>query len=538
MSGTNRAKIAPCQEACPAGVDVPRYVRHIREGRFSEALAVVRERIPFPLVCGYACFQPCEAKCGRNQFDAPVAIRMLKRVAAEQGLQDQAAPEPRPWSGRSVAIVGSGPCGLTAAYYLRLQGHNVTVFEALDRSGGMLRFGIPAYRLPDAVIDADVRLIEQCGVKIRTGTRVASAEALLDQGFDAVFIASGAWRSARMGIPGEDAAQVVDGLSFLKSVRTGTASKPGERVVVVGGGNTAIDAARVSRRLGAEVVQLYRRTQAEMPASADEIAAALEEGVRIEYLCAPVRIESGGVTCIRMALGPADASGRPRPAPVAGSEFQIPADSVIVAIGQEVEIPAAAVARAAGGTVAVDGETLATSIQGVFAGGDAVMGPASIIDAIAQGRRAGSAIDRYLGGDGAIDGPAVGSLPSEAGTELPRGTARNKFRTISLQERLGGFELVEQAWDRGTATREAMRCLSCDLREYGVEINAAVCKDCGYCMEVCGLDVFDRSESFNASGYQSAVAARAERCIGCLRCLYICPDFAITITDRQAGQRA
>ena len=343
------AKTAPCQAACPAGVDVPRYVRHIRDGQFGEALAVVRERIPFPLVCGHACFHPCETKCGRRQYDAPLAIRMLKRVAAEQGWQQQVLPKPAAASGRKVAIVGSGPCGLTAGYYLALQGHGVTVFEALDRSGGMLRFGIPAYRLSDEIVDADINLIEQAGVQIRTGTRVASAEALLAQGFDAVLIASGAWRSAKMDIPIEDGATVLDGLAFLKDVSKGAAPELGERVVVVGGGNTAIDAARVSRRLGAEVVQVYRRTQAEMPASAEEIAEALEEGVAIEYLCAPVRIAPGQVTCIRMELGPADASGRPRPVPIEGSEFVIAASSVIAAIGQEVDVPAASVAQAGQG---------------------------------------------------------------------------------------------------------------------------------------------------------------------------------------------
>ena len=272
----------------------------MQQGHFGKALAVVRERIPFPLVCGYACFHPCEAKCGRNQFDAPVAIRMLKRVAAERRVKEPIAPKALAATGRKVAIIGSGPCGLTAAYFLALKGHDVTVFEALDRSGGMLRFGIPEYRLPDAIVDADIHFIEQCGVKIRTSTRVESAEALLQLSFDAVFIASGAWRSARMGIPGEDTAQVVDGLTFLKQVNAGAAPKLGARVVVVGGGNTAIDAARVSRRLGAEVIQLYRRTRAQMPAAAEEIAAAIEEGVKIEYLRSPVRVDSGGVNCTRM----------------------------------------------------------------------------------------------------------------------------------------------------------------------------------------------------------------------------------------------
>lgn len=531
----NPVKTAPCQAACPAGVDVPRYIRHIRDGRFGQALAVVRERIPFPLVCGYACFHPCESRCGRKQFDAPLAIRMLKRVAAEQGADEQVLPEPAAATGREVAIVGSGPCGLTAGYYLALQGHAVTVFEALGRSGGMLRFGIPAYRLPDSVVDADIRLIERAGVKIRTGTHVTSAEALLTQGFDAVLIASGAWHSAKMGIPGESAPHVLDGLTFLKRVNAGAAAKLGERVVVVGGGNTAIDAARVSRRLGAQVAQLYRRSRAEMPASREEIADAIEEGVAIEYLCAPVRIDDGQVTCVRMALGPADASGRPRPVVVPGSEFTIPASTVIMAIGQEVEIPTASVARDAKGSAAVESRTLATSVTGVFAGGDAVLGPASIIDAIAQGRTAAQAIDRFLGGDGVIDQSVrTDGGDTDFAAEVPRGTPRDSWRTVPIAQRLDGFEVVEQAYAPPVASHEAARCLSCDLREFDVDVNPVVCKDCGYCQEVCGLDVFDRSDRFNDSGYLPMVATKAGQCVGCLNCLYICPDFAITITERRS----
>jgi len=527
-------KTAPCQQACPAGVDVPRYVRHVRDGRLRDALAVVRERIPFPLVCGAACFHPCEARCARMQFDASVAIRMLKRVAAEQG----GAPEARaalPASGRQVAIVGSGPCGLTAAWYLAGQGHRVTVFEALPRSGGMLRFGIPAYRLPDGVIDADIAAIEASGVTIRTSTRIVAADALLADGFDAVLIASGAWRSAKLGIDGEDAPHVLDGLAFLVQVNAGNAPILGERVVVVGGGNTAIDAARVARRLGAQVVQVYRRSRAEMPAAPEEIEAALEEGVRIEYLQAPLRIDERGVTCVRMALGERDASGRARPEPVAGSDALVPAATVIVAIGQQVELPAAARLRRQDGAAVVDGETLATATPGLFAAGDAVLGPASIIDAVAQGRRAAKAIDRFLGGTGSIDRDAAPAFATQPRPPASRGTPRHDYPTIPIAQRLAGFDTAQSAYDVPTARREAMRCLSCDLRHYAVAVNPVLCKDCGYCQEVCTLGVFTRSSRFNSAGYLPAVATHPDRCMGCLNCLYICPDFAITVTPQASA---
>ena len=525
-----QAKRAPCQAACPAGIDVPRYVRQVAAGRFSEALATIRERIPFPLVCGYACFHPCEAKCGRGQYEGPVAIRMLKRVAAELGsnVPEPAALEP---TGKKAAIIGSGPCGLTAAYYLALLGHEVTVFEAMDRSGGMLRYGIPGYRLPDAIVDADISRIEKSGVNILTGKRVASAEALLEHGYNAVFVASGAWRAASMGIPGEDRPEVFKGVAFLAAVNAGASPPIGAKVIVVGGGDTAIDAARVSRRLGAEVMLVYRRTRAEMPASAEEIEAALEEGVRMEFLTAPLGIDRGAVRCMRMALGAAGADGRPRPEAVAGSEFSISANSIIIAIGQQVDVPAQTVAREKNGVVRADPSSLATSVKGIFAGGDAVTGPSTIIDAIAQGRVAGAAIDRFLGGGGDL-ARFAGKTPNiETRASAPRGSPRKEWRDLSAETRLSSFALVEQAYDAQTAISEANRCLSCDLLAYAVHVDAALCKDCGYCKEACSLGVFTRSEEFNASGYRPYLAAKPENCIGCLRCLYVCPDFAIRISD-------
>ncbi len=527
-------KAAPCETACPAGIDVPRYVRQVRDGRFTDALETIRERIPFPLVCGYACFHPCEAKCGRTQFDGPVAIRRLKRVAAELSSEVRVPSALAP-TGRRIAIIGSGPCGLTAAHYLALLGHAVTVFEAMQRTGGMLRYGIPAYRLPDDIVDADIRIIEATGVEIRTGQRVGSADGLLDEGYDAVLLASGAWRALGLGLPGEDGASVLKGVEFLEAVNAGRPPEIGTRVVVVGGGDTAIDAARVSRRLGAQVVQVYRRSRTDMPANTEDVEAAIAEGVQLEFLAAPVRIDSGSVHCARMAPGEPDADGRRRPQRLPGTEFEIVADTVILAVGQQASVPTTAAERASDGTIRARSEDLATSVPGVFAGGDAVTGPSSIIVAIAHGRIAASAIDRFLGGNGDLERFARSKPPVALLDAAPRGSALQIPRQLPIASRLAGFGLVEARLDARAAAAEADRCLSCDLLSYEVKVDAALCKDCGYCDEVCGLDVFARSDAFHASGYRPYAAVHPDRCVGCLRCIYICPDFAVTVSDLRSA---
>jgi len=525
---------APCQEACPAGIDVPRYVRHIRKGEFNEALAVIRERIPFPFICGYACVHPCETKCARTQFDEAVAIRMLKRVAAERGQWSPVQGLRRPATGKKVAVIGSGPCGLTAAFYLNAQGHRVIVYEALPLAGGMLRYGIPEYRLPEEIVEREIALIREGGVEIVTGRPVSSAESLREKGFDAVLVATGAWKPARMGIPGEDTPRIIDGLSFLRQVNEGRPPAIGRKVIVVGGGNTAVDAARSAVRLGAEVTQLYRRSRAQMPASSEEIREALEEGVCIEYLTAPVRIEADRVTCILMKLGDADAAGRRTPIPLAGSEYSLAFNTLIMAIGQSADAAAVDLEEEKGGILLVDPGSFATPKQGIFAGGDAVTGPSTIIESIAQGRHACVSIDRFLGGTGII----MESLPEQTDAippeTAPRGAKRPDTRTIALKKRRTTFESFEKAYGGKTAEAEAARCLSCDLRDFEVAVNGLICKDCGYCREVCSLEIFEQSGDFNPSGYKPAVAAHADLCIGCLRCLYICPDFAITIREKNA----
>jgi formate dehydrogenase (NADP+) beta subunit len=528
---------APCQEACPAGIDVPRYIRCIRNGHFTEALAVIRERIPFPSVCGYACVHPCETKCSRLQFDEPVAIRMLKKVAAEKGEQKPAKILKRSPTGKKVAVIGSGPCGLTAAYYLTGQGHLVTVYEALPLPGGMLRYGIPEYRLPEEIVDREISLIRASGIEIITGSPVSSAADLRDKGFDAVLVSTGAWKPAKMGIPGEASPNVIDGLSFLRQVNEGKAPAIGLKVIVVGGGNTAIDASRASVRLGAKVVQLYRRSRAEMPAGSDEIIEALEEAVHLDYLTAPVKIENGQATCIRMRLGDIDTSGRRTPVPVAGSEFVLTFDTLIMAIGQSADPASLYLEGEKNGTVRVDKRNLATPQRGIFAGGDAVSGPSTIIQAIAQGRLACISIDRFLGGTGNL--PVL--LPEESDTEppetAPRGAAKPAIKTIALKRRCNTFDPIELTYGKNAAIAEATRCLSCDLRSFDVIINDLICKDCGYCQEVCSLSIFEQSADFNPSGYRPAIAVHTDQCIGCLRCLYICPDFAITIQEKEKGKK-
>jgi len=510
---------------------VPRYIRCIKEGDFDQALAVIRERIPFPAVCGYACVHPCESKCARQQYDEPVAIRMLKRAAAEKGKdtwKDKIIAAPP--TGKKVAIIGAGPCGLTAAYYLAGKGHQVTVFEALPSPGGMMRYSIPEYRLPNEVVDREIEIIKGRGVEIKTNNRVESAAKLLKDGYDAAFASTGAWLGSKLGFEDNGPVPVMDGISFLKAVNTGNPPATGKKVAVVGGGNTAIDAARAAVRLGGRnVVVLYRRTRAEMPASPEELRDALEEGVKIEFLAAPVKLQKGRVICSKMTLGQPDESGRPRPVPVEGSQFAVSCDTLIAAVGQSVEAKFLGLEGNPGGTVKVDPETLAIPAKGVFAAGDAVTGPTSIIRAIAQGRQAASSIDKFLGGNGVIDENLAKDQAAGPREEVPRGTTRPDIRTIPLKERKAGFTLVEQGYEDTIALREAQRCLSCDLRDYRVEVNFAICKECGYCKEVCGLDVFMVSNSFNPGGYKPMAVAHTEKCMGCLRCLMVCPDFAIKI---------
>jgi formate dehydrogenase (NADP+) beta subunit len=527
--------VAPCREACPAGIDVPRYIRHIRNGDFDRALAVIREKIPFPAVCGHACVHPCESKCARIQYDEAIAIRMLKRAADEKSLgvlmyERKAAP-----SGRKVAVIGSGPCGLTAAYYLAGMGHAVTVFEALPQAGGMLRYGIPEYRLPNDVVDREIEAIRARGVEIVTSSPVLSAPELRAKGYDAVLAASGAWKPLKMGIEGEDSSRVLEGIAFLKDVNTGAIGEVGKKVVVVGGGNSAVDAARAGVRMGAKVILLYRRNREDMPASPEEVAEAEEEGVRMEFMAAPIRIQKGKVVCIRMAPGPLDGSGRPRPVPIEGSEFPLACNTVIMAVGQRADAGTLRLAENQDGTAKVDSES-ATPTRGIFAAGDAVTGPKTIIDAIAQGRLACISIDRYLGGAGKIDREILQEESETLPEEKPMGTGRPTPEKLSLKSRRKGFELVESGYDQETAIAEAQRCLACDIRQYTVEVNPVICKECGYCREMCHLGIFATSDNFNASGYKPSVVTSSDRCVGCLKCLYVCPDFAITIQEGKAAE--
>ncbi len=534
---SRKESISSCQKACPAGVDIPQYVRLIKDGRFGKAFDVIHSRIPFPMVCSFVCAHPCEANCARAQFDEAVSIRRLKRMAVEKGGRKLELTK-LPRTGKRLAIIGSGPCGLSAAYYLNLMGHAVIVFEALPQLGGMLRYCIPEFRLPEKALDQEISFLRSLGIEFRSNECIDSPETLLASGYDAVFVATGAWKSTSMGIEGEDLPDTMDGIHFLRQMRQGKAPpSTGGRVVVVGGGNTAIDAARAAVRFGAAVEIVYRRSLAEMPASHEEIQDAIEEGVIIRPLTLPVKIAKGQIVCVDVRSKEIDANGRGVPEPIWGSEHSLPFDVLIMAIGQTADAESIKLEESRKGMVYVDRDTLATSIKGVFAGGDAVTGPSSIIEAIAQGRQASESIDRYLGGAGAIpeNSPADLNQPYLQDTAV-RGALRRPVGKIDLQKRRTTFEVVEQVYVESEAVAEASRCLSCDLREFEVEINGAICKDCGYCREICSLDVFSKNENFNALGFRPANAKASEKCVGCLRCLYICPDFAITVKDRCSSQ--
>ncbi len=465
---------APCVLACPARVDIPGYVRLIAEGKVDEAHALIRGKVPFPGVLGRICTHPCEAACKREEVNMPIAICVLKRYAAdnETGLWRGASRVGND-TGHKVAIIGAGPAGLTAAFYLRKKGHQVTVCEALPEPGGMMRFGIPDYRLPKDILQAEIKEIEDIGVEIKTNTKVNSIDRLFQEGYNAVFLAMGAHQGLRMGVDGEDSPGVIEGVSFLREVSLGKKVALGDRVAVIGGGNAAIDSARTALRLGAkEVTIIYRRTRVEMPASTEEIEAAVAEGVQIHFLAAPSGIisQDGRVEleCIRMELGAMDTSGRRRPEPIEGSEFTISFDIVIAAIGQRPEIPPQFdLGIGQGNVIEVAPDTLVTSREGFFAGGDVVTGPASVIDAIAAGRKVASSIDKFLGGDGNIEEILWERPAPEPYTGIrDKGFAdltRVEMPKVPVAERRNNFAEVDLAFDAEQATKEAGLCLQCDL---------------------------------------------------------------------------
>jgi NADPH-dependent glutamate synthase beta subunit-like oxidoreductase/ferredoxin len=474
-SDEDREKVlVPCKYACPANIDVPKYVRLIGEERFQDALEVIREKVPFPHTLGCVCPHPCEEACSRGEVNEPIAIRSLKRFVTEiDSGRWKSKIKIAPDTGKSVAIIGSGPAGLTCAWYLRLLGHSVTVFEALPEPGGTMRTGIPSYRLPRDILDKEVKNIEDIGVKIKINTMVKSTDELLTQGFDAVFLALGATEGMKMGIPGEDDPRVLDALSVLSAINLGSNVDIKGDIAVVGGGNSAIDVARSVLRLGAEKVTIiYRRTREEMPALPEEIEEALEEGITINFLTNPHKVNSCKdrleVECIHMELGEPDESGRRRPVPIEGSEFTITADRLIMAIGQRPIIPKELnLVTTKWGTIKVNEETLSTSKDGVFAGGDVVSGPATVIDAIKAGRIAASSIDKYLGGSGQIEQQFVPDegeiicLGREDGFAYKQ---RVKMPAIGVSERLTGFSQVELGYNEDMAVKEAIRCLTCQVR--------------------------------------------------------------------------
>jgi NADH-quinone oxidoreductase subunit F len=472
---------APCQNACPAGVDVPGFVSLVGEKRYSDALRLHRERNPFAGLCAAVCYHPCESRCRRSDLDDAVSIRGVKRFMVESE-KKPVAPASQPSKDnakRRVAIVGAGPAGLTSAYFLARMGYQPDVFEATEKPGGMPQQTIPTYRLPRQVLFKEVRMIQDLGAKLHTGKALGRDFSLSDlkkKGYEAVILAVGAPDGAKLGIPGEEAAGVADGIRFLREFNLHGKAGVGRNVAIIGGGNVAIDAARTAVRLGAETVTvLYRRTRDQMPAYEQEVEEAVKEGVQFHFLVAPVEIvvregEAAGVRCRKMKLGAFDSSGRRRPEEISDEEIVFDADQIVAAVGQSLDAAAlmngVGLKTARSGYLVADPVTGQTSEPWVFAAGDAVTGPASVVEAIGAGERAAVGVDGFLCGKS--DPFWRMERASDVGFDAdadPATTARGNLPELPLGKREGNFNRVELTWSERTAVCQAKRCLRCDYRD-------------------------------------------------------------------------
>ena len=468
---------AACIDACPVHTNVPGYIKLIAEGQFKEAYKLIRETNPLPACVGRVCYAPCQEACNRGEIDEALCIRDLKRVPSDQWNIEELEVPVVSKTDKKVAIVGSGPAGLAAANDLALKGHDVTIFEALPEPGGMLRVGIPEYRLPREILSQEIGYIQKLGVEIKTGVQVGKDITLeeLKKNYDAIFVAVGAHGGMKLGVEGEDIPGVTEGIGFLRATSLGEKVSVGMKVAVIGGGNTAIDCARTAKRLGAkEVTIVYRRSRAEMPASEEEVTAAEKEEIKIEFLTTPSRFSAENknlakMECVRMKLGEPDASGRPRPIPIKGSEFTIPVDTVIAALGQTPEtdfVKKLGVSLSKRGTIEIDARTGVTNVEGVFAGGDVVTGPAFVIDAIAAGKKVARSINQYLNGQ-PLEGEGPVKEPEKFSQEeiedrKRRFPSRNKMemREEPVKARVQDFSEVALGYSLEEATEESSRCLA------------------------------------------------------------------------------
>lgn len=523
-------KMPPCNNMCPSGEDIVMQLSLIKQGRFKEAVDLLKSENPLPAICGRVCPHFCEQECNRESLGESIAIRAIERFLGDYALEKGWRPRKQNKSGKKVAVVGSGPGGLSCAHFLGRYGHRVTVFEALSKPGGMMRVGIPSYRLPRDVLDAEIGQIESSGVRIECGARLGESLSWKDLSkFDAVCLATGFHRSRALGIPGEDFDGVLSGVDLLRKLNAGKRVKLGKRVGIIGGGNTAVDVARSVLRLGKSPIVLYRRTRREMPAIVEEIDDAIEEGVELHFLVSPIRViaragKVSRVECLRMRLGPPDGSGRRRPIPIKGSEFKVKVDNLVAAIGEVADTSFMPESIKKNGKVIVD-KYGSTPVKPVFACGDVATGEGTVTHAIGSGKFAAVAIDRFLRGSKKGIRPGTIRLSGrqysdyvtrfeDLNIDYLEEIERPSQPKIPLSERKKGFKEVNQGLDSSTVVKEADRCFSCGTCDYcencliycpdlavrwkrgkkALWFSYDYCKGCGICSTECPRDAIEMRE--------------------------------------------